>query len=81
MAKEGDLQVWWSNNFGQQKFEVENIEQAKGALKALGHSEVRDDRIIWNAGGLEIYENGEWCEWYSEDGLDIKEIMNEEEEE
>jgi hypothetical protein len=29
-----------------------------------------------NAGGLCVYEDGEWCDWYDpETGEDIKEIM------
>lgn len=32
-----------------------------------------------NAQGLEVWDEqeGEWCEWYSEDGMDIKEYRDE----
>jgi hypothetical protein len=78
MPKEGDLQVWWTSNGQQKRVDVKNIDEAKGCLKGFGQAEVDNEDIIWNAGGLEVYENGEWCEWYSEDGLDIREVMEEE---
>ena len=27
-----------------------------------------------NAGGLQVFENDDWSEWYSEDGWDIDEV-------
>ena len=80
MPKEGDLQVWWANNFGSKRVDVKNIDQAKGCLKGFGQSEVDNENIGWNAGGLEVFENGEWSEWYNENGSDIREVMEEEDE-
>ena len=30
-----------------------------------------------NAAGLEVFEDGEWCEWYGEAGEDIREYAEE----
>ena len=74
-----NLRVWWSNNFGQRHFKVDSVEQAKKLINELGNIELKDNSISWNASGLEELENGEWVEYYNEDGLDIKDIMLEEE--
>lgn len=29
-----------------------------------------------NAGGLETFEDGDWTEWYNEDGDDFREVMD-----
>lgn len=31
-----------------------------------------------NVGGLEVFEDGEWCEWYDDDGDDIGTVMRRE---
>lgn len=59
------------------------VEHAKLLLKALdNYTWVQfDDKVkpdYCNAGGLEVFEDGEWVEWNNEDGHDISEIMRDE---
>ncbi len=77
--KEGDLRVWWIPQVPmRQPFHVD-VDSPKEASKILGvlayydlfqyENKVRPDYA--NVGGLEVFEDGEWCEWYDEDGDDI----------
>ena len=70
------LRVWWTRNGKQFFYPVSDVEQAKRVIERETTRDLRNPVIVWNAGGLEVFEDGEWCEWYSEDGLDIKEIMD-----
>ena len=75
------LKVWWSSNLGYIEKPIDTVENAKKWIIKKGMEELKNDNIIWNAGGLEVFEDNEWCEWYNEEGYDIKEIMDEEENE
>lgn len=33
---------------------------------------IQKDLIGMNAQGLEVFEGGEWCEWYDDQGRDIE---------
>jgi hypothetical protein len=55
---------------------VKDIEEAQKLLDVLAgydyfqfNNNVKPDYA--NAGGLLVYENGEWLEWYNDDGEDI----------
>ena len=76
--KEGDLRVWWIPQIPGKpfKFPVTTPEEARMLLKALGlydifqfENNIKPD--FCNAGGLEVYEDGEWLEWDDQDGYDI----------
>jgi len=79
MPKDGDLRVWWIPQVPMKAFnvDVETLHEAAKILDVLAEYDlfqlicnVKPDYT--NAGGLHIYENGEWCEWYDEDsGEDI----------
>lgn len=76
--KEGDLQVWWVPQIPMDGFRipVDSPEQAKFILAVLGEYDLfqYDHRVkpdYSNAGGLEIFRNGEWEEWESHDYDDI----------
>lgn len=77
--KDGDLRVWWVPQVPMKAFyvSVDNVVEAKLLLNALAEYDKfqLDNRIkpdYCNAGGLEVYENGEWVGWCSEeDGEDI----------
>lgn len=71
------LKVWWNRNGNQTTYKVNTVEEAKVMLNELANEDLRNPRIAWNAGGLEVLEDGEWCEWYDEDGNDIDSLMNE----
>jgi len=79
--KNGDLRVWWNRNGKQTTYKVNDVEDAKAIITELTNDDLNNDTVIWNAGGLEVYEDGEWSEWYSEEGLDIMEIIDNENEE
>jgi len=72
---------------------VKNIDEAKLLLKTLANydmfqfkNKIKGDYC--NAGGLEVFEDvgdtpdekiaGEWCEWNSEDGDSIDDVMKKE---
>jgi hypothetical protein len=81
MTKEGDLQVWHIPQVPGKAFtvDVENIREAKRIDKILCdydmfelNQRVKGD--FCNAGGLNIYEDGEWVSWHNKDGDDFDEI-------
>ena len=37
----------------------------------LADEQLNQDWIVSNVFGLEVFEDGEWCEWHDEDGCDI----------
>ena len=72
--KEGDLKIWWIPQIPMVGFEfdVKNVNEACLLLVALGEYDlfqlkhkVKPDYS--NAGGLSLFENGEWIEWYDEE--------------
>ena len=87
-GKEGDLRIWYAHLFNKPELfysSVENPCDAAAQLLAIydlmlflyENNQIND---YCNAGGLEVYESDgeggfEWCEWCSEDGLDIGEIL------
>jgi len=83
MPKEGDLKVWWIPQIPMKSFEVpvKSVSEGAKVLKVLGaydmfqfHNNIKPD--FSNAGGLDIFEKGEWSTWYDEDtGEDIKNIV------
>lgn len=78
MPKSGDLRVWWIPQVPGKPFHVEvhTPEQARKILDTLAKydlfqlaNHIKPD--FSNAGGLEVFEDDEWCEWYDKEGLDI----------
>ena len=75
---EGALRVWHIPQVPGKGFRVpvKSPAEAKFVLDILAaydgfQFENRIKPDYCNAGGLEVYENGEWTDWYSEDGQDI----------
>ena len=77
--KEGDLQIWWIPQVPMHPFTtpVGGPAEAKkllGVLAAYDQFQF-DNRIkpdYCNAGGLSVFEDGEWVDWYDpETGDDI----------
>jgi hypothetical protein len=81
--KEGALEVWWIPQIPMKavRVPVKNLREAKLILDTLAkydifqfENNIKPDYC--NAGGLEVFEDGEWTEWYDEesgssiDGLD-----------
>lgn len=86
MPNDGDLRVWWVPQVPGKAFyvyvPVDGLERAALVCDTLARydrfqfeSHVKPDYC--NAGGLEVYEDGEWSDWYNEDGLDFDEWMGE----
>lgn len=82
MPKANDLRVWWIPQVPMKPFHVDvaDIAQARLLLRVLAdydafqfENNIKPDYC--NMGGLEVFEEGEWVEWYSEDGRDIREYM------
>jgi hypothetical protein len=75
------LRVWWIPQVPMRPFHVEvaDIKEAKKMLDVLARydafqleNNIKPDYC--NTGGLECFEDGEWCNWYSEDGYGIDEV-------
>lgn len=80
--KGGDLRVWWIPQVPMHSFNVlvKNVEEAKLLLNTLADYDIFQfkNRIkpdYSNTGGLQVFENGEWVEWYNEEGEDIDEVI------
>lgn len=71
------LQAWWVRDGKMTYKKVNTIEEAIKWINEQTELDLNDDSITWNASGLEELEDGEWMEYYNEEGLDIKEIMEE----
>ena len=85
MPKEGDLVVWWIPQVPMKAFEVpvQTIEEAKMLMDVLAaydffqyKMKVKPDYT--NAGGLKVFEDGEWCEWENENYENICEVCKKE---
>ena len=75
------LRVWWITNLPNTRFEREVKDEVEAAsiLNLLADYNLHlGDLVTSNAGGLIIYEDGEWMDWYDDDGQDINEWMDKE---
>lgn len=82
MAKAGDLRVWWIPQIPMKALyiNVQTVHDAVLLLNTLAKYDIfqYENRVkpdYCNAGGLEVYEDGEWLEWHDEDGDDIDIVM------
>ena len=75
--------VWWwrqVNRMRKIEFkEVEGVEEAKKVLKQLTLRDLENKDVVANGGGLEVFKDRDWEEYYDELGRDIWEIIEEEE--
>jgi hypothetical protein len=78
---EGDLRVWWIPQIPMKMFHVpvDSLKEAKKILATLAdYDQFQLDNNIkpdyCNAGGLHVFEDGDWCDWESADGDDIDSI-------
>lgn len=76
--KKGDLRIWWVPQVPGEPFHVDvaTAAEARLLLDTLArYDQFQFDNNIKpdysNAGGLEVFEDGEWCDWYDADGDDI----------
>lgn len=84
MPKEGDLQVWWIPQVPMKAFlySVGSVDEAVMILEVLAlydlfqfENNVKGDYA--NVGGLNIFEEGEWVNWWSDEYGDIEEYIRE----
>ena len=75
--KLGDLQVWWIQNPPRKghRYPVSNIDEAIVKLNALADKDLKNPLVHANAGGLEVFTEDGWEEYYNEEGDSIDEIM------
>jgi hypothetical protein len=80
-AKEGDLQIWWIPQIPGKSFlvPVASVEEAMKLLDVLAEYDafqfnngIKGDYC--NAGGLNVYEGGDWVDWSNEDGDSIDDL-------
>lgn len=76
-AKEGDMRVWWIQNVPNDPayYPVLTPNAAKKVLENLANRDLAlgEEIVFSNAGGLQVFEGGEWVDWWSDDGQDIDE--------
>ena len=82
MNIQGDLKVWWIPQVPMKSFKVpvKNIDEAILLLDTLAKYDIfqYENNIkpdYCNAGGLLVYEDNEWVEYYDDDGDDIDRII------
>ena len=74
------MRVWWNTGGGLTTYYyIDKIEDAKIITDILSIRELDDESIGFNAYGVEVLEDDEWNEWYSEEGLDAQEHFESEE--
>jgi hypothetical protein len=74
-TKEGDLRVWNIINPPREPdyYPVKDINHAEKLIDCLAESQLLQNEIDSNVFGLEIYQDGEWTDWYDDDGFDLDE--------
>lgn len=82
-VKEGDLRVYFMINMNRHMCHnyVESPEEAIRVINYEANRQLEAEHIHDNVFGLEVFEDGDWSEWYSEIGDDIMTTMDEMEEE
>lgn len=76
------MRVWWIPQVPMKPFRVavSNLKEAKLLLKTLADydlfqykNKVKSDYS--NAGGLEVFVDGGWCDWSDNEGNSIDDVM------
>ena len=64
--EEGSLRVWWVRNppRAAELHHIATLDEAATKLRDLAPHDLRSSWVGSNAGGLEVFEDGEWTEWY-----------------
>ena len=78
--KEGDLLVY--HIYEQEQcgkfshlYKVHNPRHAYKVINNLADSQVNDETILYNAIGLQVFEDGDWCDWCNEEGDEIHDVV------
>ncbi len=80
MDKQGDLEVWYIGSKTERRITVKSVDKAMPYINEWTKADLKDDSIVFNSMGLEIYDNNGldglmWQEYYNDSGLDIEAIM------
>jgi len=78
-TKEGDLRVYNIKNPPNEGdlYPVKDIYHAKKLIEALADSQLLQPEITSNVFGLEVYEDGEWMDWWDDEGRSSHEHFEE----
>lgn len=81
---EKQLRVWWIPQLPMNPFyiEVKTLEEANLLVETLAaYDAFQFDNNIKpdysNVGGLQVFEDGEWIDWYDEDGFEFDDYREE----
>lgn len=83
--QEGDLRIWWIPQIPMKQFsyKVESLKEAKLILDMLAEYDLfqfeHNIKLDYcNVGGLQIFEDGEWIDWYDDNGnsIDDSDVSN-----
>jgi hypothetical protein len=68
-----EYRVWYCPNFPGEviHFYVSSPKEGADKINEQSKKDLHNKNIYQNAFGLEVFEDGEWCEWYDENGDDI----------
>jgi hypothetical protein len=71
--KNGDLRVWHIQNPPTKPtwYDVSSPEEGARKVEELAQVDLANPRIWGNAIGLSVYEDGDWVDWFDDDGDDI----------
>ena len=77
VGHEGDLRIWHRSS-GADKLFILPVETPRSAFIALSILAKYDmhlgDMIIFNMQGMEVFEDGEWTQWFDPEGRAIDEM-------
>ena len=71
------LRLWNQINIGSGRidyYDVDSVKEAKEIINTLADIQLKSENIESNAFGLEEFIDGDWCEWYDEEGYSIDEL-------
>lgn len=76
VPQEGDLRVMYIKNPPADPvyFSVGSVEEAAKLITDLADQDLQDPSVVANVFELEVYQNGEWDIWISDDGYTINEL-------
>jgi hypothetical protein len=56
-------------------YSVESPEEGAALISKMADEQLKQSWIHSNAFGLEVFEDGEWTDWYDDEGRDVNEAF------
>ena len=77
MEQEGTLRVWYIINPPAEPtyYYVASPTQGAAAIDRMADAQLKQPWIEANAFGLEVFEDGEWVDWWDEEGNDVESLL------